>query len=207
MCVIWECPLKWATPPKSLVFWSTSRAEQRKQLANLVTPDSILIHMPHRTIHLPISESHERWGRSRTRILRQVAACSLMIWTPQQEVSIAMACHDPFALCVRSWTLNRALTFLKEQQLSLKSGNMVIVCDPFFCWCCLFLLVSLLNLFLYSTLFHCLRSSEGWWCRAGGIRCWDHRSHTIGTLRRRCWRRSGSPGQQQWMQLNWLLYG
>ena len=168
MCVIWECPLKWATPPKSLVFWSTSRAEQRKQLANLVTPDSILIHMPHRTIHLPISESHERWGRSRTRILRQVAACSLMIWTPQQEVSIAMACHDPFALCVRSWTLNRALTFLKEQQLSLKSGNMVIVCDPFFCWCCLFLLVSLLNLFLYSTLFHCLQMQ----LRGMTMSCW-----------------------------------
>ena len=49
-----------------------------------------------------------------------------------------------------------------------------------------------MNPFLYSTLFH--RSSQGWRCGAGGIRCWDHWSHTIGTLRRRCGRRWGSSG-------------
>ena len=29
-----------------------------------------------------------------------------------------MACHEHFALCVRSWTLNRALTFLQQLSFS-----------------------------------------------------------------------------------------
>ena len=102
MGMIWECPLKCVTPqspPKSLVFWSISRAEHKKQLANLVAPDSILIRRHHRTIHLPITFQSQRNqmkdGVVPLRILRQVAACSLKNTATRSEHCYGV----PWSLC------------------------------------------------------------------------------------------------------------
>ena len=211
--MIWECPLKWATPPKSLVFWST-RAEQRKQLANLVTPDSILIRMPHSWPYIFQSRNHMKDGVVQGHWEYWEYWDKLQLVHDLNTATRSEHCYGvPWSLCFMCEIVDveSSLDLFERTTIESQIRKYGDCMWSFLCWRCLFMLVSLLNLFLYSTLFHCLRSSKGWRCRAGGIRCWDHRSHTIGPFASALLTQVGQPRaaavDAAELVIIWLIYG
>ena len=82
----------------------------------------------------------------------------------------------------------------------------------FFCWCCLFLLVSLLNLFLYSTLFHCLQMQ----LRGMTMSCWwnpmlrspeSHHRYFASALLTQVGQPRAAAVDAAELVIIWLLYG